>query len=199
MIFGYRWTLYVRVCRINDPVHTCNEYLVLFTKSGSTLLRHGTTTRQCMAGHLSSLARASTTGDGEIFSAKMRGAELWGTRAIPLDSLVEIKWLYFGLASVALGNGAAAQFDGQGRVIRKGINRGGNSVMLHKVSMTNSVAIRLYPAKILGWIRKGDKVTLVTVHSRIDGVWARQGSTMTPQLRESRSTCSRSTQHSGWR
>jgi hypothetical protein len=78
-----------------------------------------------MAGHLSSLARASATGDGEIFSAKMRGAELWGTRAVPLDSLVEIKRLYFGLASVALGNGAAAQFDGQGRVIRKGINRGG--------------------------------------------------------------------------
>jgi hypothetical protein len=34
--FGYLWTLYIRVCGINDHGHTCDEYLVLFTKSGMT-------------------------------------------------------------------------------------------------------------------------------------------------------------------
>jgi hypothetical protein len=37
MVFGYMWTLYVRVCEINDPGHTCDEYLVLLAKSGMTL------------------------------------------------------------------------------------------------------------------------------------------------------------------
>jgi hypothetical protein len=34
MTFSYLWTLYVRVCGINDHGHTCDEYLVLFTKLG---------------------------------------------------------------------------------------------------------------------------------------------------------------------
>jgi hypothetical protein len=32
MTFGHLWTLYVRVCGINDLGHTRDEYLVLFTK-----------------------------------------------------------------------------------------------------------------------------------------------------------------------
>jgi hypothetical protein len=36
MTFGYQWTLYVCVCGINDPGHTCDEYLVLLAKSGMT-------------------------------------------------------------------------------------------------------------------------------------------------------------------
>jgi hypothetical protein len=32
--FGYLWTLYVRMCGINDPGHTCDDYLVLLVKSG---------------------------------------------------------------------------------------------------------------------------------------------------------------------
>jgi hypothetical protein len=34
MTFSYLWTLYIRVCGINDPGHTYDEYLVLFTKLG---------------------------------------------------------------------------------------------------------------------------------------------------------------------
>jgi hypothetical protein len=37
MIFGYLWELFVHMCRINDPRHTCDEYSVLFAKSGMTL------------------------------------------------------------------------------------------------------------------------------------------------------------------
>jgi hypothetical protein len=37
VIFGYLRTLFVRVCGINDLGHTCDEYSVLFTKSGLTL------------------------------------------------------------------------------------------------------------------------------------------------------------------
>jgi hypothetical protein len=36
MTFDYLWTLYVRVCGINDPGHICDEYFILFTKSGMT-------------------------------------------------------------------------------------------------------------------------------------------------------------------
>jgi hypothetical protein len=36
MTFGYLWTLCVRVCGINDPGHTCDEYLVLLAKSSMT-------------------------------------------------------------------------------------------------------------------------------------------------------------------
>jgi hypothetical protein len=35
--FGYLRTLYVRVCGINEPGHTCEEYMVLFAKLGMTL------------------------------------------------------------------------------------------------------------------------------------------------------------------
>jgi hypothetical protein len=34
--FGYLSILYVRVCEINDPGHTCDEYLILLTKLGMT-------------------------------------------------------------------------------------------------------------------------------------------------------------------
>jgi hypothetical protein len=34
--FGYLWTLLVRVCGINDPRHTCDDYLVLIAKPGMT-------------------------------------------------------------------------------------------------------------------------------------------------------------------
>jgi hypothetical protein len=34
IIFVYLWTLYVRVCKINDHMHIYNEYLVLLVKSG---------------------------------------------------------------------------------------------------------------------------------------------------------------------
>jgi hypothetical protein len=37
MTFGYMWTLYVRVCGINDSEHTCDEYLVLVAKPGTTV------------------------------------------------------------------------------------------------------------------------------------------------------------------
>jgi hypothetical protein len=33
VIFGYLWTLLVRVCGINDPGHTCDGYLVLLYQS----------------------------------------------------------------------------------------------------------------------------------------------------------------------
>jgi hypothetical protein len=36
MIFGYLWTLYVYVCRINDPKHIYNKYLILLIKSDMT-------------------------------------------------------------------------------------------------------------------------------------------------------------------
>jgi hypothetical protein len=36
MTFGYLWRLYVHMCGINDPGHTCDEYLVLLAKSGMT-------------------------------------------------------------------------------------------------------------------------------------------------------------------
>jgi hypothetical protein len=42
---------------------------------------------------------------------------------------------------------------------------------VHKLS-ADSVAIWLYPAKVLGQFRKGDKVPFVTIQSRIDGVRA---------------------------
>jgi hypothetical protein len=32
MTFGYLWTLYVRVCGINDPGHSCDEYFGLLAK-----------------------------------------------------------------------------------------------------------------------------------------------------------------------
>jgi hypothetical protein len=34
MTFGYLSTLYVCVCGINDPGHTCDEYLILLAKLG---------------------------------------------------------------------------------------------------------------------------------------------------------------------
>jgi hypothetical protein len=37
MTFGYLWTLLDHVCGINDPEHTCDEYLVLASKPGMTL------------------------------------------------------------------------------------------------------------------------------------------------------------------
>jgi hypothetical protein len=37
MTSGYLWTHYGRVCGINDPEHTCDEYLILFAKLGMTL------------------------------------------------------------------------------------------------------------------------------------------------------------------
>jgi hypothetical protein len=36
VIVGYLWMLYVYACGINDHGHTCDEYLVLFAKSGMT-------------------------------------------------------------------------------------------------------------------------------------------------------------------
>jgi hypothetical protein len=45
MTFGYLWTLYVHVYGINDPGHTCDEYLVLLVKSGMTS-KNGSTKRQ---------------------------------------------------------------------------------------------------------------------------------------------------------
>jgi hypothetical protein len=42
---------------------------------------------------------------------------------------------------------------------------------VHKLS-ADSVVIWLYPAKVLGQFRKGDKVPFVTIQSRIDGVRA---------------------------
>jgi hypothetical protein len=35
MTFGYLWTLYVYVCGINDPRHTCDEYLFFLVRSGT--------------------------------------------------------------------------------------------------------------------------------------------------------------------
>jgi hypothetical protein len=37
MTFDYLWTLYVHVCGINDPGHTCDEYLILLVKLDITL------------------------------------------------------------------------------------------------------------------------------------------------------------------
>jgi hypothetical protein len=34
--FGYLWTLFISMCGINDPKYTCDEYPILFTKSGMT-------------------------------------------------------------------------------------------------------------------------------------------------------------------
>jgi hypothetical protein len=44
MTFVYLRTLYIRVCGINYPRHTCDEYFVLLAKSGMTLVHLGITT-----------------------------------------------------------------------------------------------------------------------------------------------------------
>jgi hypothetical protein len=44
--FGYLSILYVRVCEINDPGQTCDEYLILLTKLGMTREHRRWTLRQ---------------------------------------------------------------------------------------------------------------------------------------------------------
>jgi hypothetical protein len=62
MTFGYLETLYVRVCEINNHRHTCDEYLILFTKSGMTSITGDATASLPTVTSLPIVATAGSSG-----------------------------------------------------------------------------------------------------------------------------------------
>jgi hypothetical protein len=98
MTFGYLWTLYVRVCGINDPGHTCDEYMVLVPKlsmtepRGSNLL-----TVSCWWGSLPGTESASHL---EVEGLEQLKKGRWGRRTTTF-STIAFKALSSALDSVS--------------------------------------------------------------------------------------------------
>jgi hypothetical protein len=85
------------------------------------LLWHGTMARRCAAGHLSSQAQASATGNSEVSPTRTRDVDALGNPDGPSRLVGGARWLYFGSAMAVDRRQACDGFQCSKQVIGVGL------------------------------------------------------------------------------